>query len=100
MVIHKPKFGGKPKTANRPPNKKANEMLGGAPHRQRAQDIQATMDKGLGNVETGFIQNTPKKATAAMMGRAPPPMKMKSTRKKTGPTVNTQFMPKAGRKVF
>lgn len=31
-----------------------------------------------GNVETGFIQNTPKKATGAMMGRAPPEAKHKN----------------------
>ena len=99
--LPKPRFGGKSKTGMKPPNKKANEALGGAPHRMRAQDIQQSMDKNLGNVEKGFIQNTPKKATASMMGRPPPPMKgMKSTRKKTGPTVNTQFMPKAGKKVW
>lgn len=91
--------GGKPKTGVKPPSVTANKMLGGAPHRKKAQDIQATMDAGLGNRETGFIQNTPKKATAAMMGRAPPSMGLLGP----SPTMKgkkKQFTPKAGKKVF
>lgn len=96
--LSKPKFGGKPKTGSRPPNKAAVTALGGMPPRKRAQDIQQSMDKGLGNRETGFIQNTPKKATGAMMGRPPPlvgPAKT-ITRKDS----RKQFKPKAGKKVF
>jgi hypothetical protein len=97
MVIHKAKFGGKPKTGSKPPSVVANKMLGGAPHRKKAQDIQATMDKGLGNNERGFIQNTPKKATAAVMGRAPP--KMSAAKTGTRSDGRKQFKPK-GKKVF
>lgn len=91
-------FGGKPKTANKPPNKTAIKALGGMPPRKKAQDIQTTMDSSLGNKETGFIQNTPKKATAAMMGRPPPLIGGLSK----GPRADAkkQFKPKGGKKVF
>lgn len=98
-VIKKPKFGGKPKTSSKPPNKTAIKALGGMPPRKKAQDIQTSMDNSLGNVERGFIQNTPKKATAAMMGRAPPPLiggKMKGPARADA---KKQFKPK-GKKVF
>lgn len=97
--LSKPKFGGKPKTSQRPPNKKANEALGAPPVRMKAQNLQQSMDKGLGNVERGFIQNTPKKATAAMMGRGLPPM-VKSGPKSPTMKGKKSFKPKAGKKVF
>ena len=99
--IVKPKFGGKPKTSERPPNKKANLALGGLPLRPKAQNIQQNMDKGLGNREVGFIQNTPKKATAAMMGRAPPPIGILGEMSKS-PRADARksFKKPKGRKVF
>ena len=98
MVIHKPKFGGKPKTGSKPPSVIANKMLGGMPVRKKAQDVQATMDVGLGNRERGFIQNTPKKATGAMMGRPMP--KLSAAKTSTRKDSRKQFKPKAGKRVF
>src|SRR5580765_2884918 len=51
----KPKFGGKPK---------ANKEYGGLPPKKTS-DATRDFDQSQGNVETGFRQNTPRKATAA-----------------------------------
>jgi hypothetical protein len=93
-----PKFGGKPKAFSRPPNKKANEEYGMAP-RKKVSDATRDLDKSMGNREFGFIQNTPKKATGAMMGR-PMPKIGKSSKSSTRKDGRKQFAPKAGRKVF
>jgi hypothetical protein len=73
-IIKKPTFGGRPKTADRPPDKKKLEAFGGARPRVTGFDMNVK-----GNREFGFIQNTEKKATASMMGRAPPKTKTKTT---------------------
>lgn len=90
-ALKKPKFGGKPKTADRPPPKKQLEQYG--PVRHRAEELPIP----IGNVETGFIQSTPKKATGAMMGRPPPPLIARST--STRKDSRKQFKPR-GKKVF
>lgn len=92
-----PKFGGKPKAFSRPPNKKANEEYG-MPMRKKASEATLDMDKSMGNREFGFIQNTPKKATGAMMGRALP--KVSAAKTITRKDSRKQFKAKAGKKVF
>jgi hypothetical protein len=67
--LKKPKFGGRPKTSEGGPDKKILESFGGA--RPKGKEFEM---RTQGNRETGFIQNTPKKATGAMMGRPPPPL--------------------------
>lgn len=87
--------GGKAKTSVSPPNKKVLESYGGA--KSKAPMFEA---RTQGNRETGFIQSTPKKATGAMMGRAPPPLiggKMGGSPRADS---KKQFKAKAGRKVF
>lgn len=59
-----PKFGGKPKAFSKPPDKTANKEYGGLPPK-KASRATSDFDQSQGNVETGFKQNTPKKATAA-----------------------------------
>jgi len=88
-------FGGKPKTASSPPDKKILESLGGV-----APQLTGFEMRTPGNKETGFMQNTQKKATGAMMGR-PPPLIGGLAGKKTSPRKDAkkQFKPK-GRKVF
>jgi hypothetical protein len=98
MVVHKPKFGGKPKTGSKPPNKTVNKALGGLPPRKKAQDLTSSMDVGLGNRERGFIQNTPKKATAAFMGRPMP--KLGAAKTGTRSDGKSQFKKAKGKKVF
>jgi hypothetical protein len=60
----KPKFGGKPKAFSKPPNPTANKEYGGLPPK-KASDASSDFDQSQGNVERGFKQNTPRKATAA-----------------------------------
>lgn len=84
------------KSFSRPPNKKANEEYG-LPPRKKASDATLDYDASQGNVERGFIQRTPKKATGAMMGRPPPKIGKKSSTRSDG---KRQFKAKAGRKVF
>lgn len=64
MPPKKPKFGGKPKAFSKPPNPTANKEYGGLPPK-KASDATRDFDQSQGNVETGFKQNTPRKATAA-----------------------------------
>lgn len=92
-----PKFGGKPKTSSKPPSAKANKEFG-LPIRKKAASATQSMEPTMGNREFGFIQNTPKKATGAMMGRPPPKMgKSKTITRGDG---RKQFAPRAGKKVF
>lgn len=65
--VKAPKFGGKSRTSVSPPNKKVLEAYGGG-----KPPVPSFEARTGGNRETGFIQSTPKKATAAMMGRSPP----------------------------
>ncbi len=58
------KFGGKPKAFSKPPNPTANKEYGGLPPK-KVSDATRDLDPSQGNVETGFKQNTPRKATAA-----------------------------------
>jgi hypothetical protein len=67
--LKNPKFGGKSKTKVLPPDKKTLESFGGAAPKVPMFDARVS-----GQQEKGFIQSTPKKATGAMMGRAPPPL--------------------------
>lgn len=90
--IQKPSFGGKRKTGAKPPSKKVLEAYGGAPTKAKPFEMNVP-----GNKEFGFIQNTPKKATGAMMGRAAPSGGAAKTI--TRSDSRKQFKPK-GRKVF
>ena len=67
--VKKPKFGGKPKTKEMPPDKKTLESFGGARTKMPVFEARVT-----GQNERGFRQATPKQATGAMMGMAPPPL--------------------------
>lgn len=86
------------KSFSRPPSVKANEEYGMKP-RKKVSNATMNMGKGMGNTEFGFIQKTPKTATAAMMGRAPPKMP-KGSKTSTRKDSRKQFKPKAGGKVF
>jgi len=92
------KFGGKVKTSTHPPNKKANEEYGMAPTK-RVSDATLDYDASQGNRERGFIQNTPKKATGAMMGREPPMGLLSSAPPSMGARRPVFKKPK-GKKVF
>ena len=67
--LKRPKFGGKPKTGFKEPDKKILDSYGGK--RPRGSTFEPP---GAANQEIGFFQATPKQATGAMMGRAPPPL--------------------------
>lgn len=88
--IKKPMFGGKRKTSASPAPKKELEKYGPVPAKPSGFSMNAP-----GNREFGFIQNTPKKATASMMGRGMPPLKPSGTRSDS----RKQFKAK-GKKVF
>ena len=95
-AIKKPKFGGKPQTKVLPPDKKTLESFGGA--RTKMKPFEAGVPS---QQETGFIQATPKQATGAMMGRAPPPLIARGS-SSSGPAAKKsrkQFKSK-GKKVF
>lgn len=98
-AIKKPKFGGARKAFSKPPSAKANKEYGGAtPKKAATTRGPGDMEPKMGNREFGFIQNTPKKATAAMSGRALPPIRDAQT--STRSDSRRQFKPKAGKKVF
>lgn len=67
----RPSFGGKPRAFNRPPNKEANKEYGGLVPK-KASKATGDFDQSQGNRETGFIQNTERKATGGGPGRKPP----------------------------
>lgn len=92
--LKKPKFGGKPVTKELPPDKKIVDSLGGS--RPKTKGFE---ERVPGNKEFGFIQATPKQATAAMMGRAPPKMKLPKGAGPKSKNSRKQFKPK-GAKVF
>lgn len=92
-LTKKPKFGGRSKTKELPPDKKTLESLGGA--RTKAPVFEARVP---GNQEKGFIQATPKQATGAMMGR-PPPLIARSSGVTPRKDSKKQFKPR-GKKVF
>lgn len=93
-AIKRPKFGGSPKTRVLPPDKKTLESFGGA--RPRMKPFEAGVPS---QQETGFIQATPRQATASMMGRAPPPLVARPGAGPASKKSKKQFKPK-GRKVF
>lgn len=78
------------KQADMPPDKSVLKQYGGAPKKMPIEG-----KRPAGNTEIGFIQRTPKAATGAMMGRAPPPMGKTHTRSDS----RKQFKPR-GKKVF
>lgn len=84
------------KSSSSPPPKNVLKQYGGAAPKKAVDEGKRT----AGNTETGFIQRSQKTATAAMMGRAPPPL----IGGMSGPAPPTmkgkkQFKPK-GKKVF
>lgn len=94
--LKKPKFGGRStKKSNHPPDKKVLESYGGA--RPKGKPFEA---RTTGNVESGFIQSTPKKATGAMMGRAPPPLIGGSLGGPARSDAKKQFKKGKGKRVF
>lgn len=95
--IKKPKFGGKRKAASMPPSQKKNEEYGmKLPKKAEEQD----MEPRLGNREFGFIQSTPKLATAGMSGRGLPSPRMPGVPKPPTMRKKAPFKAKAGKKVF
>jgi hypothetical protein len=82
------------KSFDRPPSKLVNKQLGGTGVKQTSIE----QPNFGGNDPVGFIQNTPKKATGAMMGRAPPPPLIAKT--STRSDSRKQFKKAGGRKVF
>jgi hypothetical protein len=92
-MIKRPTFGGKPTTATKPPNKKVVDALGGSRPKTKGFDMNVK-----GNREFGFIQATPKQATAAMMGRAPP--KTKTHKSSTRSDSKKQFGKVPGKSPF
>ena len=93
-----PKFGGRPKVASKPPSAEANKEYGMKPPK-KASSLSSSMEPTMGNKEFGFIQSTPKKATAAMMGKAPPQPKLPAGAGPASKNSRKQFKPR-GAKVF
>lgn len=83
------------KSSSKPPSRTVQKELGTLPPKKMPS--QKSLGGGMGNVETGFIQKTPKKATAAMMGRTPPSFAPKSSK---SPASKGQFKKARGKKVF
>jgi hypothetical protein len=86
-----PPVTSKRKQKDIPPDKEVLKQYGGTGKKAPTEG-----KRPAGNVEVGFIQRTMKKATGAMMGRAPPPIGGTHTRS----DARKQFKPKAGKKVF
>ncbi len=94
--LKRPKFGGKRKTEAKPPSKKVMEQYGPVP--KKGSGVKETYTPG--NREFGFIQGTPKAATAAMSGRGMPPLRDTGAKATPRKDSRKQFKPKAGKKVF
>lgn len=84
----------RPKSFSKGPNKTVLKELGGTGLKRMPKQP----DFG-GNDPVGFIQNTQPMATAAMKGRAPPPLIGGNVKGPARADAKKQFKPK-GRKVF
>lgn len=93
--LKRPKFGGPRKQTNKNAPKSVVQQWGPTP--KKASGVKDT--DVAGNREFGFIQSTPKLATAGMSGRSMPPLR---TPKGSGPASaksSKQFKGR-GKKVF